>query len=131
MALVPVSEDAKEKSYYKYYAQGIASPTPEQMAMVAGCKGKLGEGLEIKDRNKLLEAGVTPEKFGYYPLEGGGLLVSGNVAMPDVTAEMLYWWFGWHCQDAFRYAIWDPEDHFGLVCNEEGIRRAKDASISL
>jgi hypothetical protein len=131
MALVPVTEIDKTKKYYKYYERGIASPTPEQMEMIENCKGKLGEGLEIKDRNKLLEAGTFPEKFGYYPLEAGGLLVAGNVPMPDVTSDMLYWWWPWHGIDPFRYTIWDPEDHFGLVCNDEGIKRAKDDSIPM
>lgn len=131
MALVPVSLIDKTKEYYKYYEQGIDSPTPEQLEMIAGCKGVLGEGLEIEDRNKLLEPGMFPDKFGYYPLKSGGLLVSGNVTMPDVTAEMLYWWWPWHGLESFRYTIWNPEDHYGLVSNEEGIRRAKDESVPM
>ena len=40
MTLVPIQEEDKLKSYYKYYEQGIASPTPEQLAMIDGSKGK-------------------------------------------------------------------------------------------
>ena len=132
MALVPVAEDAKTKSYYKYYEQGIASPTPEQYAMVDQSKGTVEECLEIEDRNKLLEPETTyPEKLGFYPTKDGGLLVAGNIPMPDVTADMLYWWFAWHGLDPFRYAIWDPEDHFGLVLDEAGRQRALDPSIPM
>lgn len=132
MALVPVAEDAKAKSYYKYYEQGIASPTPEQLGMIAESKGSVEDCLEIEDRNKMLEPEATwPKKLGFYPTKDGGLLVAGNIPMPDVNKDMLYWWFAWHGLDPFRYAIWDPEDHFGLELNEEGKRRALDPSIPM
>ena len=131
MALVPVAEDAKTKPYYKYYEEGIASPTPEQMAMVMSSKGTLDECLEIEDRNKLLEPGTYPEKFGFYPTKDDGLLISGNVPMPDVNAEMLYWWFAWHGLEPLRYAIWDPEDHFDVQINEEGRKRSLDQNIPM
>lgn len=132
MALVPVAEDAKTKSYYKYYEQGIASPTQEQMAMIAGSRGTVEECLEIEDRNKMLEPeGTYPKELGFYPTKDGGLLVAGNIPMPDCTAEMLYWWFAWHGLDPFRYTIWDPEDHYGLELNEEGRARALDPAIPM
>ena len=132
MALVPVAEDAKTKSYYKYYEQGIASPTPEQLAMVDKSRGTVEECLDIEDRNKLLEEGkIYPEKLGFYPTKDGGLLVAGNIPMPDVDKDMLYWWFAWHGLEPLRYAIWDPEDHFGNVLNEEGRIRALDPGIPM
>ncbi len=132
MALVPVAKDAKTKSYYKYYEQGIPSPTPEQYAIVDGSRGTTEECLEIEDRNRLLEEGTYyPEKFGYYPTKDGGLLIAGNVPMPDVTKDMLYWWFGWHGLEPLRYAIWDPEDHYGVELNDEGRRRALDPSVPM
>lgn len=39
---------------------------------------------------------MFPAEFGFYPLEEGGLLCAANIPMPDVNAEMLYWWFAWH-----------------------------------
>ncbi len=132
MSLVPVAENAKTKRYYKYYEQGIASPTAQQLAMIDASKGTLEECLEIEERNKMLEPEATyPEKRGYYPTKDGGLLVAGNIPMPDVNAEMLYWWWAWHGLEPFRYAIWDPEDHFGLEINEEGRKRALDPSIPM
>ena len=132
MALVPVAEDAKKKTYYKYYEQGIAPLGSGQMAMVMGSKGTSAQCLEPEDRNKLLEPNSTyPEKFGFYPTKEGGLLISGNVPMPDTTAEMLYWWFGWHGLEPLRYAIWDPEDHFDVQINEEGRKRAMDPEVPM
>lgn len=131
MAFVPVASDAHTKSYYKYYEQGIASPTPEQMAFVAGSKGSAGEGLEAKNRDKFIDPGTAPEKMGFFPLSDGGLLVAGNIEMPNVTADMLYWWFAWHGLEPLRYAIWDPEDHFDVRLNDEGRARALDPAIPM
>ena len=132
MAKVPVAPDAKTKSYYKYYEMGIDNLTPEQIDFVNHCKGTEDEALSIQDRNLLLEPNATyPKKMGYYPLKDGGWLVAGNIPMPNVTAEMLYWWFAWHELDPLRYAIWDPEDHFDTKVNEEGRKRALDPSIPM
>lgn len=131
MAKVPVAEDAKTKSYYKYYDMEIANLTPEQMEYIANCKGELGEGLEIEDRNRLLDPDYVPEKHGYYPLKGGGLLVSGTIPMPDVTYDMLNWWWPWHALDPLRYTIWDPEDHFDTKISDEARARILDPNVPI
>ncbi len=131
MAKVPVSADAKKKSYYKYYEMDIDGLTEEQMRFVASCKGTQEEALSIHDRRKLQEPGLYPEKSGYFPLKEGGLLVAGNIPMPNVTAEMLQWWFAWHGLDPLRYAIWDPEDHFDVKLDAEGRRRALDPEVPM
>jgi hypothetical protein len=132
MEKVPVAADAATKSYYKYYENlPIANLTPEQLQFVAASKGTMEEALSIHDRNKLLDPGLLPEKMGYYPLKEGGLLVAGNIPMPDVTADMLYWWFAWHPLEPLRYAIWDPEDHFDVQIDEEGRKRSLDPAIPI
>ncbi len=131
MSKVPVAEDAKTKSYYKYYEMEIADLTEQQRAYIANCKGRAEEALSIHDRAKLQEPGTYPEKTGYYPLKEGGLLVAGNIPMPEVTAEMLNWWFAWHGLEPLRYAIWDPEDHYDVKINEEGRKRALDPKIPM
>lgn len=131
MGKVPVAEDAKTKSYYKYYEMEIENLTPDQLQFVAACKGNEEEALSIHDRKRLQEPGTSPEKMGYFPLKEGGMLVAGNIPMPNVTADMLNWWFAWHGLDPLRYAIWDPEDHYDVKLNEEGIKRALDPDIPM
>ncbi len=133
MAKVPVAEDAATKSYYKYYELEIAGPTPEQMEFIAHSKGTEDEALSIHDRAKMQEQGTAyPDKLvGYYPLKEGGLLVAGNIPIPNVTGNMLQWWFAWHGLDPLRYAIWDPEDHYDLQIDEEGRRLALDPNVPI
>ena len=130
MAKVPVAADASSKSYYKYYEMGIENPTPEQMAYVVNSKGTAEEALELCDRNEIFNPDKQV-KMGYYPLKNGGLLVAGNIPMPNVTADMLYWWWAWHGLDPLRYAIWDCEDHFDVHLNDEGRARALDPNVPL
>jgi len=92
MALVPIREEDKAKPYYKYYKQGIPSPSEEQLRMVAESGHEKGL-VSVHDRHKLIEGGMFPAEFGFYPLQEGGLLCAANIPMPDVTSEMLYWWF--------------------------------------
>lgn len=130
MAKVPVAADATSKRYYKYYEQGIDNLTPEQMDYVAHCKGTAEEAVEAKDRNRFLTDPDHP-KTGFYPLKDGGLLVAGNIPLPNVTPDMLWWWWAWHGLEPLRYSIWDCEDHFDVQLNEEGRARALDPNVPI
>ena len=131
MAKVPVAADAAGKSYYKYYEMGIEDLTPEQQAFVAQCKRPTEDALEAKNRNKFITDGVWPAETGYYFLENGGILISANIPMPDVTPDMLYWWFAWHGLEPLRYAIWDCEDHFDAQIDEKGRALALDPNVPM
>ncbi len=128
---VPVTEENKTRSYYKYYEQGVADPSPETIQYILGSKGTVEEGLSIHDRAKIQEAGCYPAKTGYYPLKEGGLLVASNLEAPDLTSDMMYWWFAWHCLDGFRYTIWDPDDHFGISLDDAGKKIVLDPNIPI
>lgn len=129
---VPVAEDAKTKSYFKYYEEfEIAPYTPEQLAIIENAKGTMEESLPIGERVKVEGPGTLPARTGYFPLEEGGMLVAGNIPTPDITGDMMYWWFAWHGLDPLRYAIWDPEDHYDTKLNDLGRQRALDPSIPI
>lgn len=131
MAKVPMAADASTKSYYKYYEMGIAPLSPQQMQEIRNSKGTAQEALSIHDRTKMQDPGTYPAKSGYFPLEEGGLLVSGNMPAPNVTANMMYWWFAWHGLDPLRYAIWNPEDHYDVKVNERGRELSSDPNVPL
>ena len=128
MSLVPVSEDAKEKSYYKYYIAGIEELTDEQNADAENSRKDGAGALLPEDMNKALEpGGFCLEETGVYYLKEGGVLIANLIPMPDVTWEMLYWWFAWHPLDPLRYAIWDPEEHYDVksMMREESVRKIR------
>lgn len=132
MALVPVSEDAKKKTYYKYYKMGIPDLSEEQKTCVNHARRNGEKALLLKDINKALVPDMfCPDEIGYYYLQEGGVLIANNIPMPGITPEMLYWWFAWHPLEPLRYSIWDPEEHYSVEIDEEGRRRSLDPQIRL
>ena len=47
-------------------------------------------------------------------MDDGTYLVSMNCPMPNITVEMIEWWFWWHTQDDLRYQVWYPGDHISI-----------------
>ena len=54
---VPVTEEEKQKSYYKYFEQDMAQPAPEAYAKMLNGPLRPDQVLQFKDRNRLFEPG--------------------------------------------------------------------------
>lgn len=68
----------------------------------------------FSNANEILVNPDLQQEIGYRKFEDGSYLVSMVCPMPDITAEMIRWWFWWHPQDSKRYQVWYPEDHFSI-----------------
>jgi len=110
--LVPVTEEDKKKSYYKYYLEDMAQATPEHYQKVLSGPMDPAKALPVQERNRLFEPGYFEEEIGYCVMPDGTGYISNLVKMPGVTGEMFDWWFAWHGLDNLRYTIWDREDHY-------------------
>jgi hypothetical protein len=109
---VPVTEQDKQKSYYKYYLEEMAqAPIEHYMKVLAGPIDPR-KALPIQERNRLFDPGYFEEEIGYCVMPDGTGYISNLVKMPGVTGEMFDWWFAWHGLDNLRYTIWDNEDHY-------------------
>jgi hypothetical protein len=51
--------------------------------------------------------------------EDGRLLVTTTTELPDVTPDMIDWWFGWHLSHSERYRLWHPTAHVRSVVKED------------
>lgn len=129
MPRVPVSMADKEKSYYKFFTQKMASPPQEKLDQITEVSRQAKDALRIQDRNRLFEAGELPGEFGWWTFEDGTAMIANQTFLPGVTGEMFDWWFTWHPIDRLRYAIWDPEDHFDVDLKDRA--RAVDPSLSI
>lgn len=57
----------------------------------------------------------------------GGYMVACLTKMPNVTAAMWDWWFGWHSSDPARYKLWYPDAHlFAAIADD----RSKDRALT-
>lgn len=112
---VPVTEEEKKLSYYKYFEQEMAPAPPEKYGLML--RGPLAPDkvLPFSERNRLFEPGYFDEEIGWSVLPDGTGYVSNLTKMPGVTTEMFDWFFAWHGLNNLRYKIWDPEDHYEAV----------------
>lgn len=109
---VPVKDEDRKKSYFKYYDVEMTPPPQEKIGKVLAGPIDPSKALHINDRNRLFEPGYHEEEVGYCIFPDGTGYVANHTPMPGITSEMFDWWFAWHGLDDLRYTIWDNEDHY-------------------
>jgi len=72
------------------------------------------EILKRDDINRLFDSGYLKTENGFCRLDDGTMYVSVLTQMPNVTLEMIDWWFWWHAAEGARYQIWYPDKHFDI-----------------
>lgn len=103
--------EQKEKSYAKYYKKSMA-PVPQQDLDVVNRGAIPAENaLPITRAKEILNDGDLQAEVGYCLMEDGTGFAATKVVMPDVTPEMIDWWFNWHPLEGLRYMIWCPVAH--------------------
>lgn len=125
---VPVTEQDKLKSYYKYYLEDMVDAPKEKYDLVSKPMDP-SKALNIHDRNRLFEPGYLDGEIGYCVMPDGTGYVANMTQMPGVTTEMFEWWFVWHALDNLRYTIWNPEEHGKAVCQQK--LRAMDPTLTM
>lgn len=126
---VPVSEEEKKRSYYKYFNRELL-PIPENKQKILENPLLPTEcGLELTDRNKIFKPGYLPDEIGVTKLKSGGYCFSNQTIIPGGTGEMLQWWFAWHPLENLRYSIWDPRDHYKVGLSDEDRKKLLDKNI--
>ena len=74
----------------------------------------LSEVLRIEDKNQLLKDGYLNCENGFFHFEDNSAYAAVLTKMPNVSIEMIDWWFWWHAKESLRYKIWYPEMHFDI-----------------
>lgn len=65
-------------------------------------------------KNDILSDIDLQNEVGYKRMDDGTYLVSMTCPMPDITPQMIEWWFWWHPQADERYKVWFPGEHYGI-----------------
>lgn len=68
----------------------------------------------FEDKNSILRSHDLQSEVGYRKLSDGSYIVSMYCPMPNITPEMIAWWFWWHPQKTERYKVWFPGAHKGI-----------------
>lgn len=102
-------------NFEKYLVLGNASiPKGNVKILEKGKDIQLEKVLKIEDKNKLLQKAYVHDENGFYHFEDGSAYAAVLTKMPEVTIEMIDWWFWWHAKETIRYRIWYPDMHFGI-----------------
>ncbi|OZM74688.1 hypothetical protein CFN78_00085 [Amycolatopsis antarctica] len=81
----------------------------------------------------LRDAASIMSRPGYHKMETGWTRVPGGwmiavlTDMPNATAEMWDWWFGWHATESARYKLWCPDAHQFTAVGED---RSADRTLT-
>lgn len=111
--MVELTKEEKELRYVKYFYQDLAKISEEKIQIAKGELLSDDFFLGIEDKNEFLKKPMKEEEVGFGVAESGIGFVSNKTFMKNVTADMLDWWFAWHCIGSdLRYKIWDKEDHY-------------------
>ncbi len=123
---VGVSKEEKALSYYKFFERQMAAISEEKIKLI-DAPSEIS-AVPFEQRNLFL-SGEDKNfcQIGYGVAEDGTGFVCNETYMPNVTGEMLDWWFAWHSVGSdLRYKIWDAEDHYfaradnaAYVCDEK------------
>lgn len=103
----------RAKPYASFFEPTVAPPQPQVHEAAAIGRFPSKHGYSINDAaTRMSRPGYEEMETGYTQLENGDLQVSVLTRMPNVTADMWDWWFGWHSTETARYKLWHPEAHY-------------------
>ena len=125
---VQVTEEDKQKSYYKYYERELAQIDPEKAGKIFGPPMNPVGQLAFVDRAKILEPGFDDE-IGYTSVPDGTGYISDCTFIPGGTPEMIDWYFAWRGLDPLRFAIINPMENIAALSMQSVISRDPDRTI--
>lgn len=108
---IPLTEAEKQNPVSKYYREQLAVPNPKLMGILSQGPMDPSKALNPEQIEKMYEPGHMEVETGYCILDNGAGYVAVNNVFPNVTIEMMQWWFAWHPLEQIRYRIWNPCCH--------------------
>jgi len=125
-----LTPEEEARPFAKYYHEEIPAPDPAHYALMhSPCDP--AKAIYPEQMNDLLNPGDLAAETGWCNLPNGAGFIANRILYPDVTAEMIDWWFAWHPLEDLRYRIWYPPQHGGIMLSPEGRKRILDPRIPL
>jgi hypothetical protein len=111
-----------------YLTRPMTPPATDTLEAIASGPIDAKDALALKDVDRLLDPTPLERETGWCVLPDGVAYVAVRTPMPQVTGEMVDWWFDWHPRDPLRYRIWHPSAHSDNSL--DGAPRAGSASAA-
>ena len=123
---------------YWYWTQPAKNPLSQELLKLPIAPADV---LSLQDVNRLLEPGYLEREQGWCVLPDGTGYHADYIWMPNVTVDMIDWWYVWHfCAPTsvprecgnLRYKIWCPQEHVDTGFDDEASRaKALDDSVPM
>lgn len=109
-------------SRFDKYLKKKDSPMPPDHIQILASEEQLPVSAVLKrnEINRLFEDGYLPGESGVHRFEDGSAYTAILTKMPNVTIEMMDWWFWWHAKEGVRYQIWYPSMHYDISADFQG-----------
>lgn len=131
MNKVKLYEGAEKKSYYKFFNVPLVTLNEEESNKYLHTQVDNSDAVTFADRAILQKPEYVPEREGYRILDDGTISITSIIETPNLTGENMDWFMIWHQLDPLRYAIWNPQDHYGVSISDKDRARMLDESIPL
>jgi len=95
----------------EYLHRPLTPPAPAVLAAIERGPMDSRDAVGAGEVDRLLDPAPLPAECGWCVLPDGCGYVAIRTAMPEVSAEMVDWWFDWHPRDPVRYRVWHPLAH--------------------
>jgi len=123
-----LTPEEQKRPFAKYYDTQFPPADPEHLAKMAKpCDPAKCIGPE--QMNDLLNPGYLDMEIGWCNLANGAGFIANKLHYPEVTKEMIDWWFCWHTLEDLRYRIWWPPQHAAIMLSPENRRHMIESDL--
>lgn len=101
---------APDPGLERYLDRPLSPPDP---AVLAALERPIdpGRALPLARIGRLTDPEPLGTETGWCTLPDGVGYIAVRTEMPEVTGEMVDWWFEWHPRHDLRYRVWFPPGH--------------------
>ena len=75
--------------------------------------------------NQLILNEDVQNETGYKCLDDGTYLLSMTLNFPNLTVDMIEWWFWWYSQSSTYYRLWYPVYHSSIINLDDKLYKGK------
>ncbi len=109
------------KQFKKYLERPNAAMPSDHIEILKEGKAMAADKvLPRNEVNQLFHTGYLKGENGFRRFEDGSAYTAVLTQMPNVTIDMINWWFWWHAKTSVRYQIWYPDMHYDIDADFQG-----------